>query len=69
MTAPEENDMTLGMAGPADLRAVRTGIGAALRVLYSDILREKLADRIGELVQQLDQRLERLDQQKDTGGT
>jgi hypothetical protein len=61
MTAPEENDTTLGMAAPADLKAVRAGIGAALQALYSDILREELADRIAELVQQLDQ-------QKDTGG-
>jgi hypothetical protein len=69
MTAPEENDMTLGMAAPADLKAVRTGIGAALRALYSDILREELADRIAQLAQHLDQRLEQLDQQKDTDGT
>jgi hypothetical protein len=51
---------------PADLKAVRTGIGAALQALYSDILREELADRIAELVQQLDRRLK---QQKDTSDT
>jgi hypothetical protein len=69
MTAPEKNETTFGMAGPADLKAVRTGIGAALQALYSDILRKELADRIAELVRQLDQRLEQLNQQKDTDGT
>ena len=42
----------------ADLKAVRTGIGAALRTLHSDVLREEVPDRIAEL-------LKRLDQQKD----
>lgn len=41
-----------------DLKAVRTGIGAALRTLHSDVLREEVPDRIAEL-------LNRLDQQKD----
>ena len=41
-----------------DLKAVRTGIGAALRTLHSDVLREEVPDRIAEL-------LKRLDQQKD----
>jgi len=41
---------------PADLRAVRTGIGAALRTLYSDVLREEIPDRIAELLWQLDQK-------------
>jgi hypothetical protein len=63
-----ENPENVGIA-PAALKAVRTGIGAALQVLYSDMLREELADRIAELVQQLDQRLKQLDQQKDTDGT
>ena len=43
---------------PADLKAVRTGIGAALRTLHSDVLREEVPNRIAEL-------LKRLDQQKD----
>ena len=42
----------------AGLKAVRTGIGAALRTLHSDVLREEVPDRIAEL-------LKRLDQQKD----
>jgi hypothetical protein len=39
---------------PADLKAARTGIGAALRTLHSDVLREEVPDRIAELVRQLD---------------
>jgi hypothetical protein len=73
MMAPDEGEIALvGLErdeAPADLKAVRAGIGAALQALYSDILREELTDRIAELVQQLDQRLKQLDQQKDTGGT
>jgi hypothetical protein len=38
-----------------DLKAVRTGIGAALRTLHSDVLREEVPDRIAELLRQLDQ--------------
>ena len=38
-----------------DLKAVRTGIGAAVRALYSDVLREEVPDRIAELLTQLDQ--------------
>jgi Anti-sigma factor NepR len=38
-----------------DLTAVRTGIGAALRTLHSDVLREAVPDRIAELLRQLDQ--------------
>jgi Anti-sigma factor NepR len=49
---------------PADLMAVRTGIGAALRTLYSDILREEIPERMAELLLQLDQRLRQLDQKK-----
>jgi hypothetical protein len=41
-----------------DLKPVRAGIGAALRTLHSDVLREEVPDRIAEL-------LKRLDQQKD----
>ncbi len=66
------NEMALvGMErdlSPADLRAVRTGIGAALRTLYSDVLREKIPDRIAELLRQLDQQLSQLDQ-KDRDST
>jgi len=53
---------------PADLRAVRTGIGTELRTLYSDVLREKIPDRIAELLWQLDQQLSQLDQ-KDRDST
>ncbi len=38
-----------------DLKAVRTGIGAALRTLHSDVLREEVPDMIAELLRQLDQ--------------
>jgi len=40
---------------PADLKAARTGIGAALRTLHSDVLREEVPDRIAVLLRQLDQ--------------
>jgi hypothetical protein len=53
---------------PADLRAVCTGIGAALRTLYSDVLREEIPDRMAELLLQLDQQLSQLDQ-KDRDST
>jgi hypothetical protein len=63
------NEMALvGMErdlAPADLKAARTGIGAALRTLHSDVLREEVPDSIAELVRQLDQQLRQLDQQKD----
>jgi hypothetical protein len=39
----------------ADLKAVRTGIGAKLRTLHSDMLREEISDRMAELLKQLDQ--------------
>jgi Anti-sigma factor NepR len=39
---------------PADLKAVRTTIGAALRTLHSDVLREEVPERIAELLRQLD---------------
>ena len=48
--------------GPTDLKAVRTGIGQALRTLYSDALREEVPDKIAELLRQLDQHLKQLDQ-------
>jgi hypothetical protein len=38
-----------------DSKAVRTGIGAALRTLHSDMLREEVPDRIAELLTQIDQ--------------
>jgi hypothetical protein len=41
-----------------DLKAVRTGIGAALRTLYSDVLREEVPDRMAELIRQLDRQTE-----------
>jgi hypothetical protein len=53
---------------PTDLKAVRTGIGEALRTLYSGVLREEVPDRIAELLRQLDQQLRQLDQ-KDRDST
>jgi hypothetical protein len=38
----------------SDVKAVRTGVGAALRTLYSDVLREKVSDRMAEFLKQLD---------------
>jgi hypothetical protein len=38
-----------------DLKAARTGIGAALRTLYSDVLREEVPDRMAELLKQVEQ--------------
>ena len=38
-----------------DLEAVRTGIGAAIRTIHSDVLREEVPDRIAELLRQLAQ--------------
>ena len=37
----------------ADLNAVRTGIGAELRKFYSDVLREKIPDKMAEQLDQL----------------
>jgi hypothetical protein len=60
------NEMTLvGMerdVSPADLRAMCRGIGAELRTLHSDALREETPDRIAELLRQLDQQQRQLDQ-------
>jgi anti-sigma factor NepR-like protein len=39
----------------ADLKAVRTGIGAELRTLFSDVLSEPIPDGMAELLKQLDQ--------------
>jgi hypothetical protein len=47
---------------PADLRAMCRGIGAELRTLHSDALREETPDRIAELLRQLDQQQRQLDQ-------
>jgi hypothetical protein len=47
----------VGMArelASADIRAVRTGIGAELRKLYSDVLREEMPEKMAELLKQLD---------------
>jgi len=44
---------------PADLKAVCTGIGTALRALHSDVLRGELPDRIAELLTQLSKRTPR----------
>lgn len=38
-----------------DLGAVRAGIGTALRMIHSGVLREEVPDRITELLKQLDQ--------------
>jgi len=38
-----------------DLKAVRTGIRAAMQALYSHVLREEIPDRIAELLTQFDQ--------------
>ena len=39
----------------ADLKAVRAGIGAAIRTIHSDVLREEIPDRIAALLSQLDE--------------
>ncbi len=48
-------DMKTPPDAGADLKAVRTGIGAELRTLHADLLREGVPDRIAELLKQLDQ--------------
>ena len=66
------NEMTLvGMErdlSPADLKAMCRGIGAELRTVHSDALREEMPDRIAEVLQRLDQQLRQLDQ-KDGNST
>jgi hypothetical protein len=37
-----------------DLGAVRAGIGTALRMIHSGVLREEVPDRIAELLEQLE---------------
>jgi hypothetical protein len=44
-----------GTRANADLKTVRTGIGAELRTLHSDVLHEEVPDRMAELLKQLDQ--------------
>jgi len=41
-----------------DLKAMRRGIGAALKELYSDVLREEIPDRMVELLMQLDHQMD-----------
>jgi hypothetical protein len=51
----------VGMArdlAQAGRNTVRTGIGAELRTLHSDLLRKEIPDRMAELIKQLDQRVE-----------
>jgi hypothetical protein len=51
----------VGMArdlATADLRAVRTPVGAELRKLCSDVLREEIPDKMAELIKQLNQQME-----------
>jgi len=42
----------------SDLKAVRMGIGAAIRTIHADVLREEVPERIAELLRQLDQQTE-----------
>ena len=42
----------------ADLKVVRPSIGAELRTLHSDVLREDVPDKMAELLRQLDQPME-----------
>ena len=54
-------EMVVGMAHRADasnLRAVRSGLGAALRTNCSDVLREPIPEEMAELLRQLDRALE-----------
>ncbi len=44
-----------GMRPNADLKVVQTGIGAELRTLHSDVLRDEVPARMAELLKQLDQ--------------
>jgi hypothetical protein len=51
---------------PADLRAVCAAIGAELRRLHSDLLREEIPDRMAELIRQLNQLKEAGPRDQDT---
>jgi hypothetical protein len=51
----------VGMArdlAPADRNTVRTGIGAELRRLHSELLTKEIPDRMVALIEQLDRRTE-----------
>ena len=51
----------VGMArdlAQADRNTVRTGIGAELRTLHSDLLRKEIPDRMADLIKQLDRQME-----------
>ena len=51
----------VGMArdlAQARRNTVRTGIGAELRTLHSDLLRKEIPDRMAELIEQLDRQTE-----------
>ncbi len=39
----------------SDLKAVRAAIGAAIRTIHSDVLREEIPDRMAALLRQLDE--------------
>jgi Anti-sigma factor NepR len=52
----EHGSALVGMARDlalADLSALRTGIGAELRKLYSDVLRDEIPDKMAEQLDQL----------------
>jgi hypothetical protein len=38
-----------------DLKSLRTGIGAAIRTIHADVLREDVPEKMAELLRQLDQ--------------
>ena len=62
----------VGMArdlAQTERKAVRTGIGAELRKLSSDVLHEEIPDRMAELIKQLDQRMESSPRGRDAGET
>jgi len=66
---PANGIMLVGMGRRLRARSqfdsVRAGIGSALRLLHSDVLREPLPERIAELLRQLDEQLRQLDQDTD----
>jgi hypothetical protein len=47
--------VTMRMRPDAGFYFVRTGIGRALRTLYSDVLSEAIPERMAELLKQIDQ--------------
>jgi hypothetical protein len=58
----------IGMArdlAQAGRNTVRTGIGAELRTLHSDLLRTEIPDSMAELIRQLDQRVEAIPRGQD----